>query len=474
MGYQEDFIAIIAPYVTSWRNFTGYGVASAIIAQACIESGYGKSNKAQHNNYFGLKYKPGRVSCNSGVFYDTSYEWVNGQYVPIITQWYEFADMYNGVGGYFQFINYPRYNDARKQTDPETYLLDLWTAGYATGPKYVENCMRVVNQYNLTKYDKKGDDVGYKQHPIDPNRKPDSPLALKAMWTGNNTYPRQTNKKPNEFTIIPHCIAGNPTAEAQAAAFQNPNRGASAHYIIDSKGIIIQGVPEDCRAWTTGGDLNVNGLTGAMMDHEAITFEIANVTREPLWAMSAEAINSLVLLMVDICRRNGIPCVKWQGNKFLAGHPDQQNIAAHRWFARKSCPGDFLYNSMGAVADTVNFYLAADKPQPLPVPNEGFIINGLDYSPVFNPKTYAASRPDVAANPYYGASDEMLWKHFCDFGMKEFFEEPGLAQSKTSEEFCVQAYKNRYSDLRDAFGDDFFEYYKHYIMFGKNEGRNAL
>ena len=85
MGYQEDFITTIAPYVTSWRNFTGYGVASAIIAQACIESAYGKSNKAQHNNYFGLKYKSGRVSCNSGVFYDTSYEWVNGQYVPTMS-----------------------------------------------------------------------------------------------------------------------------------------------------------------------------------------------------------------------------------------------------------------------------------------------------------------------------------------------------------------------------------------------------
>ena len=106
MGYQEDFISTIAPYVVSWRNFTGYGVASAIIAQACIESAYGGSNKAQYNNYFGLKYKSGRVTCNSGTFTDTSYEWVNGQYVQITTEWYKFTDMYNGVGGYFQFINY--------------------------------------------------------------------------------------------------------------------------------------------------------------------------------------------------------------------------------------------------------------------------------------------------------------------------------------------------------------------------------
>ena len=309
---------------------------------------------------------------------------------------------------------------------------------------------------------------------VDPNRKPDSPLALKAMWTDNCTFPRQTKKKPNEWSQIPHCIAGNPSAEAQAAAFQRPDRGASAHYIIDSKGIIIQNVPEDCRAWTTGGDLNVNGLTGSMIDHEAITFEIANCSYGNPWPMSAEAINSLVLLMTDICIRHGIPMLKWTGNKFDAATP-RENVAAHRWFATKSCPGDFLYNSMGDVCNTVNFYLMNKAPIiPIPANGSGYFINGLDFSSVFDPDTYIISRPDVATNPYYGASNDMIWKHFCDFGMKEFFEEPGLANSKTSSEFCVKAYKNRYSDLRDAFGDDFFEYYKHYITCGKDENRNAL
>jgi hypothetical protein len=308
---------------------------------------------------------------------------------------------------------------------------------------------------------------------VDPNRKPDSPLALKAMWTDNCTFPRNTKKKPSEWTIIPHCTAGNSPAEATARMFQNPARQASSHYIIDSVGTIIQCVPECCRAWTTGGDLNVNGLTGAMMDHESITIEVANCALGGDWPMSAAAINSLVLLMTDICQRNGIPVLKWSANKFLAGTPEQ-NVAVHRWFARKACPGNFLYDNMGAVVDTVDMMLASgSSPAPV-VSDDGYFINGLDFSPVFDPKVYAESRPDVANDPYYGASDEMLWKHFCDCGMKEFFEEPGLANSKTSSEFCVQAYKNRYSDLRDAFGDNFFEYYNHYIVCGKNEGRTAI
>lgn len=65
MGYQEDFIAQIAPHVTAWRNYLGFGVASAIIAQACLESAYGRSNKAyNYNNFFGLKYKEGRELQN--------------------------------------------------------------------------------------------------------------------------------------------------------------------------------------------------------------------------------------------------------------------------------------------------------------------------------------------------------------------------------------------------------------------------
>lgn len=38
---------------------------------------------------------------------------------------------------------------------------------------------------------------------------------------------------------------------------------------------------------------------------------------------------------------------------------------------------------------------------------------------------------------------------------------------QASEEFNVQAYKNRYADLQAAFGDDLKAYYLHYISYGK-------
>ena len=114
MGRQEDFILSIVPYVSSWKQFSGYGVVSAIVAQACLESAYGSSDKAKHNNYFGLKYKGNRVSCYSEVFSAYSAEQLpDGTYVTIKTDWYGFKDISDGVLGYFQFINIDRYKQAR-------------------------------------------------------------------------------------------------------------------------------------------------------------------------------------------------------------------------------------------------------------------------------------------------------------------------------------------------------------------------
>ena len=60
---QQEFINQIAPLLQKYAKKYGYKVASAGIAQACLESGYGTSNKVtsdgglhnDRNNYFGLK-----------------------------------------------------------------------------------------------------------------------------------------------------------------------------------------------------------------------------------------------------------------------------------------------------------------------------------------------------------------------------------------------------------------------------------
>ena len=148
------FIEQIAIYVRKYAPVYGICVHSPIIAQACLESAYGTSHKAQYHNYFGLKYRGDRLNCHNGYFSDTSSEQnEDGTYTDITTDWYSFEDMEHGVEGYFQFTNISNYDNLKAVTDPRTYLENIKADGYATSINYVDNLMRVIDDWNLTQYD---------------------------------------------------------------------------------------------------------------------------------------------------------------------------------------------------------------------------------------------------------------------------------------------------------------------------------
>lgn len=157
MSKQTDFISKIAPIIKRYAQQYGFTCCSGIIAQACLESAWGTSDKAARHNYFGLKYRNGRVSCHSGYFKAGSKEeYTKGQLTNIEGTWYKFDSVEAGVQGYFQFItNGPYPVHLLKAADsPRAYLSLLKESGYATSSTYVESNMRVIDQYNLTQYDK--------------------------------------------------------------------------------------------------------------------------------------------------------------------------------------------------------------------------------------------------------------------------------------------------------------------------------
>ena len=94
---------------------------------------------------------------------------------------------------------------------------------------------------------------------------------------------------------------------------------------------------------------------------------------------------------------------------------------------------------------------------------QGYIINGYDYAPVFDPVYYADKYADLKSA--FGYDANALWNHFQQFGMNEM--------RQASAQFNPVIYKNRYADLREAYGDNNPLYYWHYVAFGKAEGRSA-
>jgi hypothetical protein len=118
-------------------------------------------------------------------------------------------------------------------------------------------------------------------------------------------------------------------------------------------------VEEKDRSWCSSNSAN---------DNRAITIEVASDTTDP-YAVNDKAYAALIELLVDICKRNNIKELKWKGDKSLIGQVDKQNMTVHRWFDNKECPGDFLYERHGAIADAVNKKLGVTTTT-VPIPEE--------------------------------------------------------------------------------------------------------
>ena len=148
----NEFIEQIADCVEKYAYVYGIEVHSPIIAQAIVESGWGKSSLAsKYHNYFGLKC--GGAWKGKSVNMATKEEFKVGTLTNIRDNFRVFDSMEDGVKGYFDFINYSRYADLRGVKDPEEYCRRIKADGYATSSTYVDTLLRVIRDNNLTRFD---------------------------------------------------------------------------------------------------------------------------------------------------------------------------------------------------------------------------------------------------------------------------------------------------------------------------------
>ena len=144
-------------------------------------------------------------------------------------------------------------------------------------------------------------------------------------------------------TITIHHMATVSSAESCAASFLPTSRKASANYCIGNDGDVVLSVDESRRAWTSSNAAN---------DNRAITIEVSNSARDGDWPVSDAALNKLLELCEDICRRNGIERLNYTGD--VSG-----NMTLHKWFASTACPGPYLEAKMPWIAEEVNRRLGA-------------------------------------------------------------------------------------------------------------------
>lgn len=155
--------------------------------------------------------------------------------------------------------------------------------------------------------------------------------------------------------ITPHCVVGQLTAESICGCFTSPSREASCNYGIGKDGKIALCVEEKNRSWCSSSSAN---------DQRAVTIECASDLNAP-YAMTTAVYNSLVKLCTDICKRNGKKKLLWLGDKDktlnYSPKSDEMVLTVHRWFANKSCPGDWLYSRLGDLASKVTAALGGSS-----------------------------------------------------------------------------------------------------------------
>ena len=149
--------------------------------------------------------------------------------------------------------------------------------------------------------------------------------------------------------ITPHCLTSQATVEGIGEWLTDPNmeKPASCNYGIGRDGKIGLYVDEVNRSWCSSSRAN---------DMRAVTIECAS---EPdgQCKMNDCVYSSLLNLCTDICERNGKKKLLWLETKEATNSykpaEDEMIISVHRWYANKSCPGDWLFSRLKLLAYTV-------------------------------------------------------------------------------------------------------------------------
>ena len=124
--------------------------ASVCIAQAALETGWGKSIVG--NNYFGIKASIAGVPAVSS----PTMEFIDGKWITVVSSFSKYTSLNQCAFEYGEFLNTNnRYKECFQFcNNPLKFTAALQEAGYATDPSYSDKLNAIIIQHNLTQYDK--------------------------------------------------------------------------------------------------------------------------------------------------------------------------------------------------------------------------------------------------------------------------------------------------------------------------------
>ncbi|MDY4561408.1 MAG: glucosaminidase domain-containing protein [Peptostreptococcus porci] len=270
MTEQELFIEIVKEgAIAGW--YEGKILPSVTIAQACLESGWGKSELAtKANNLFGIKAKDdwkGEKYLVKTAEYDK-----NNKKFYIDAYFRNYRNWQESLVDHAKFFHAPawrkeNYKNVIGETDYKKACKALQSAGYATSQSYASQLIGLIEMYHLDKYDT-----------VAKNKESEvkNMVAFKyRQITNKKQMGRRRNKSDIKFIVIHWTSNKSETATAMnhQRYLQNATRPGSAHYFVDDEGI-IQAIGDSIEAWAVGDNQGHGTALNGCTNYNSISVEM--------------------------------------------------------------------------------------------------------------------------------------------------------------------------------------------------------
>jgi hypothetical protein len=150
---QQAFLDATAPAARDASFQTGVP-ASVTVAQAILESDWGRSQLSQSaNNYFGIK-ATSSMGNDGLVWMPTSEYDASGQSYDTISPFRAYKSLMDSMTDHDRLLLTGRYAPAmRVANDPKQFAQQLYAAGYSTDPAYADKLIALMDRYDLYRLD---------------------------------------------------------------------------------------------------------------------------------------------------------------------------------------------------------------------------------------------------------------------------------------------------------------------------------
>ncbi len=149
---QAEFIGLFGPVARDSMKLTGVP-ASVTLAQAILETGWGKSSIGDAKNLFGIK-----GTGPAGTTVVSTQECYDGTYTTIKDGFRKYNNWQESIDDHAKLLSQSSiyksaYDAYQSNHDADEFARGIHRCGYATSPTYSDNLISLMKQYNLYEWD---------------------------------------------------------------------------------------------------------------------------------------------------------------------------------------------------------------------------------------------------------------------------------------------------------------------------------